>query len=616
MKKILLIQSLFLLVPLLISAQDGSKSQLFTIDKKAVVTGRTMPGDLDPVLENKVLPKPHPGTDKATISAIKAGLEKYRNGNSQNAAYKTAANADPAVLYRNFAGNLYNYFVPNDNDIAVSNNDQVCSVSNSSIWSKNQATNTTYGTFNLHSITSSLGLPMEEFDPKVLYDPTSNRFIIVCLNGFTDTTSNILVGFSQDSTSYNSWNFYALPGNPLNNNLWTDFPMMAVTDDELFITVNLLYNDSTWQAGFNQTVIWQINKNEGYSGNILNPLLHYDIKHNNQPLRNLCPVKGGSTTYGPNQYFLSNRNFAVENDTVFLVEVTGLINTPPPSVTVTPVVSNLGYRMPINALQPFPDSLIVNDARILGSYYENSQIQFVFNTLDTISGQVSIYHGVMDNLTTPTLTASLYVNDTLDLAYPNIAYAGTGSSDNTSVVSVLMSSPTLFPGTAAFKYDGAGLYSPLTVVKVGMGYTNLLQGNERWGDYTGCQTRFNMPGWVWVNGSYSLVTHTTRTWIGELTVTSGVSVNEIPDAGTEIQIFPNPSEERVSIAFEKNNDGIIRINLTDINGREIEQLYYGSISKGKNKFSFNASSLSAGNYIIFISDQNKQVIASEKFIKK
>ncbi|MBL0052360.1 MAG: hypothetical protein IPP29_13025 [Bacteroidetes bacterium] len=45
--------------------------------------------------------------------------------------------------------------------------------------------------------------------------------------------------------------------------MWTDFPMMALTNDELFITVNLLYPDSSWQTGFNETIIWQVNKHDG-----------------------------------------------------------------------------------------------------------------------------------------------------------------------------------------------------------------------------------------------------------------------------------------------------------------------------------------------------------------
>jgi Secretion system C-terminal sorting domain len=617
MKKSLPTLISFLLLTCQLPAQEGSKTKSFTIDNKVVITARALPGDFNPVLENRILPKPHPGTDRATMEAIKNELNRFRDNRQTGAVtQRSQQNANPPVLLRNFFGNAFNGFVPNDNDVAISNDDQVCSVSNTSIWSRDQANSMTYGTYNLHTLTASLGLQQEEFDPKVLYDPSSNRFIMVCLNGFTDTTSNILLGFSQDSTSHNSWNFYALPGNPLNNNLWTDFPMISVTDDELFITVNLLYNDSTWQAGFNQTVIWQIDKNEGYAGTTLNPLMHYDIKHNNEPLRNLCPVKGGNATYGPNQYFLSNRNFAIENDTLFLVEVAGIINTPPPIVTVTPVVSNIGYRMPVNALQPFVDSLIVNDARVLGAYYENDQVQFVFNTLDTVSGQVGIYHGIIDVSGAPSLSASLYVNDTLDLAYPNIAYAGTGSSDNTSVISVLMSSPNLYPGTAAFKYDGSGLYSPVTTIKTGISYTNMLNGNERWGDYTGCQTRFNMPGYVWVNGSYSLSNHTTRTWIAELTVTSGVSVAEPGMQDQPVNLFPNPSEERISVAFNKVTDGWINIEVIDMEGRKVQKLYSGNISKGENSFSFNIVSLPAGNYIVSIDDLNGKSIAKRKFMKK
>lgn len=600
----------------LLPAQTTSKTKSFTIEKKVVITGRPLAGEINPEITNRVLPKPHPGTDQATIDAAKQELNRYRLRSGKSNATSRIQNADPPLMLRNFIGNAFNGYVPNDNDLALSNDENVCSVNNTTIWSRDLVSNTTYGSFNLHTLTSSLGLAQEEFDPKVLYDPNSNRFIMVCLNGFTDTTSNILVGFSQDSTSHNNWNFYALAGNPLNNNLWTDFPMMTVTDDELFITVNLLYNDSTWQAGFNQTVIWQINKNEGYTGSTLNPLMHYDIKYNNQPLRNLCPAKGGSTLYGPNQYFLSDRNFTVDNDTIFLVEVSGAINTPPPTVTVTPLVSNLGYRMPVNAIQPSADSLIVNDARILGAFYENDKIQFVLNTTDTATGQVSIYHGVIDAVSgTPALTAAIYVNDTLDLAYPNIAYAGISPTDNRAVISVLMSSSTLFPGTSAFKYDGNGVYSPLTFVKVGLSYTNMLAGNERWGDYTGCQTRYNIPGHVWVNGSYSLVNHTTRTWIAELTVTSGVSVPEISQPLAAVKIYPSPAEERISLDFNKATDGRIIINLYNAQGKLVKKLYEGGITSGENSFSFNIISFAPGSYQVVIADGLGKKIATKQFIK-
>src|SRR5437868_1106128 len=151
--------------------------------------------------------------------------------------------------------------------------------------------NQVHGAYYLHTITNSLGLQQEEFDPKIIYDPVANRFITVILNGFTDSTSNVLVGFSETDSTYGAWNFYALPGNPLNDTSWTDFPMASITGQELFITVNLLYNDSSWQAGFRQTIVWQIKKSEGYSGATLNPFMHYGINHGGRPVRNFCPVK-------------------------------------------------------------------------------------------------------------------------------------------------------------------------------------------------------------------------------------------------------------------------------------------------------------------------------------
>src|SRR5262249_23095061 len=154
--------------------------------------------------------------------------------------------------------------VPNDNDLAVSNSGVVCSVTNITIWSKHLDSTLIHAGY-LHNITSSLGLQQEEFDPKIIYDPQSDRFICIMLNGFTDSTSNVLVGFSQTNSSYGAWNFYVLPGNPLGDTSWTDFPMASITNQELFITVNLLYNDSSWQAGFRQTIVWQIKKSEGYS---------------------------------------------------------------------------------------------------------------------------------------------------------------------------------------------------------------------------------------------------------------------------------------------------------------------------------------------------------------
>lgn len=614
MKKIFLIVLMIAENPFSLMAQSSSSVKSFNIPLSNTVELRSGSNDPEVLLEHRMLPKPHPGTDRKKVQQVKRELEKYRKDHTDHFNQRSGMFVNSPVLVRNFMGNAFNGYVPNDNDMAISNNDVVCSVTNTTIWHRDLTTGTSYGSFNLHVLSSALGLQQEEFDPKIMYDPVADRFIFVCLNGFTDTTSNVVVGFSQTASSYGQWNFYSLPGNPLNNNLWTDFPMLAITNNEVFITANLLYNDSTWQAGFNQTIVWQINKNEGYSGQTLNPLLHYNIHHNNEPIRNLCPVKGGSTLYGPDMNFLSNRNFTSGNDTIFLVNISGAIGPPAPTLTVTPVVSNVEYRMPIDAVQPYPDLLIVNDARMMGAFLENNKIQMVCGTTDTLTGRSAVFHGTMDISGIPTLNAWVYAIDTLYLGYPNIAYAGNGPGNDRAIISILASSPTFKPGTGAYQTDGNGDFSPLTVVKTGISYVNMLAGPERWGDYTGCQTKYNLPGWVWVSGGFSQANHTTRTWIGELAGNSGVSVPELNAQDESAILVPNPAGERFEIRFDLKNDAGIRVNVFDTQGRLISELYRGRLSGGANRLSFRTSFLKPGSYLVKMTDDSGGVVAVKKLV--
>src|SRR4030095_4545590 len=169
MKKFIPAILLLLMYAYLVPAQTTSKTKSFTIDNKVVITGHPLAGEINPEMKYRVLPKPHPGTDQATIDAAKQELNRYRLRSGKNSTTNRIQNADPPLMLRNFIANAFNGYVPNDNDLALSNDEQVCSVNNTTIWSKDLVTNMTYGSFNLHTLTTSLGLAQEEFDPKVLY---------------------------------------------------------------------------------------------------------------------------------------------------------------------------------------------------------------------------------------------------------------------------------------------------------------------------------------------------------------------------------------------------------------------------------------------------------------
>ena len=90
------------------------------------------------------------------------------------------------------------------------------------------------------------------------------------------------------------------------------------------------------------------------------------------------------------------------------------------------------------------------------------------------------------------------------------------TTDNTSIISFDHTAITVFPGVSALTSDGLGNYSAMTTVKAGASYYNILSGNERWGDYSGSQRKYNQPGRVWVNGMWANASKKNTTWIGEL----------------------------------------------------------------------------------------------------
>lgn len=612
-KKYIILLSL-IVMSLITQAQTTFQSHKFTVPKQTSLILQPANDIWSPSLKKRQLPIPKSGIDEVQKQLLKDSLSNQYPRKKNKSTDKSSIVAPPALL-RNFIGNSFSGFVPNDNDMAISNNGTVCSVTNVNIWTKNLNTNIAYGSYSLHSLMIALGLQTEEFDPKIVYDPETNRFVLLCLNGFTDLTSNVVIGFSQTDSTNGAWNFYSLPGNPLNNTLWTDFPMLALTHDELFITVNLLYNDSSWQTGFNETVIWQMNKHDGYAGDSLNAQLINNISFNGGRLRNLCPVKGGSQLYGPSMRFLSNRNFAATNDTVFLVTVTDTAFSPTQTVTVNYAVGNTAYRMPVDAIQPFVDKLAVNDARVLGAFEENGKIQFVLNTFDTVTGNDAIYHGIMDSITsTPVLTSSIYADPVLDLAYPNIAFAGSTALSDSSIISLQHTSSSVFPGSGAVLYS-ANQFSPITIVKSGISYINMLAGNDRWGDYTGCQTKFNQPGTVWMSGGYALANHTTRTWIGELTSSTSAGLQDEVSTQNNSLVYPNPTKERITVSFMVEKTQKLNIGVYDMQGKMIKLLFDGSVVKGDNEFSFNNAELLNGAYIIKINGSTSGLIASKKFVK-
>jgi hypothetical protein len=586
-------------------SHEGPVKSSFQFSKQATVDFSSEAKDYAPKLMLREMPRQR---------AKKIETYQYPSRKQATAQLKTTS-LPPLIKGLSFSGNPFSVSTPNDNDIAVSDS-MLISVINTNVYVKNLRTNATLSLKSLAAITSPVNNKHEEFDPKVIYDPNSDRFIIVIMVGVVDTTSKIIVGFSTSNNPSGTWNLYTLPGDALNNGLWSDFPMIAITEKELFLSVNLLYNDSTWQSGFVETIVWQMKKANGYAGTTMASDLHSNIKYNGKPIRNLCPVKGGSKLYSPNMFLISNRNLASQNDTVFLVNITDTIAAPGGTLTAKALVSNQPYYFPADGRQTIAtQSLATNDCRNLGAFYENSQIQYVHNTNNPQNNHVTFYHGVIANpqSSNPTVTGYLFPNDSMDFAYPNISYIGDSTADNDAIINFNHTSDKIYPGVSAVRSDGAGNYSPILRIQNGSTYVNLLTGSlERWGDYSGSQRKYDKHGEVWISGYYgasggAAYPRAHAAWIAQLKrdtvtidTTSHVAIKENTAGQWSANVFPNPATDLFIVEINLTKPEYLCFELLDARGRQIEVLLRDWVKVKKNVFSFSTRDLNRGIYFLKI----------------
>lgn len=496
---------------LILTGQEGITYQkvIKKITKKTTVKPALVKNDYFVTLNNLEMPSPDGDSYRSFLFRQK---ELAKNDLKLKSQLKSALNSGQEIsLGQDFDlvryagnGNMYELYggIPNDNTIAVSNGGIVLASINSFVYAYDLNNDTTIFANQRISLAAMVSgvTGGHYFDPKIIYDPISDRFILVLLKDSNPATNEIIVCFSTTNNPNDPWNVYYLPGNPLNNNRWTDFPAIALTKDKLYFTGNLIVPGEPWQTGFDGSIIWEIPIAEGYLGaTSLNTELYNDIRHNGSFVRNLHAVQGAEGI-ADKMYFLSNRNFDISNDSIFVLDIEETADSNYLYVNV--YQSNISYGVPPNARQQDTDTsdvtsgLQTNDARVLGAIKFNDEIQFVGNTMNPATGFCGIYHGTISTLSSnPSITASIIGDTIKDFGYPNIAFTGNEVCDKEVIVAFNYSSFNDFPGMAAVYCDNDGAYSKVKVLKEGENFANRLSGTyERWGDYYGLQRMYNKPG--------------------------------------------------------------------------------------------------------------------------
>lgn len=451
-------------------AQSGFqyRSQKFVVPMYSVINMQADVEDFDPKLVNirQAAPAPLSATAQKKVAL---DLQRKQNITSRvNKGFNKTGVPTPLVL-SGFEGNL-TQGTPNDNDLAIANNGRIVSVMNT-----NMSVYSDSGRFifsrSLAAFARTLGSLNRTFDPRVIYDAKNDRFILVFLQGSTSADTRIIVAFSQNNLPEEKWNFYVVPGNITGDASWSDYPILSLSDNDLFITVNRVRDNTPWQTGFITSYIWQLDKEKGFNGDTLKPVLFDSISYNGQSIWNVCPVKTEPTTNNQRAWFLSQRPSDLENDTVFLhTLIYGKANSNDTLVQYV-MRTNKPYGLQPNAIQPNGKRLQTNDARILSACYANGFIHYVGNTINKENFAPSIYYGIVKDVwgNSPSVSGSIISYDTMDIGYPSISYCGGGSGDNSMMITFSHVSPTLFPGTSVVYSDRLGNISAPVIVKFGTG---------------------------------------------------------------------------------------------------------------------------------------------------
>jgi hypothetical protein len=599
---------LFSLLPTLFWAQSRGQHD-FKVKRSAVVNMSELDEEEDPSPFVTYLGVPDGiAHEHSHLEAVKKASKARFPRKETEAVNRTRSGPPPNVLeaFRGIPGALG---IPLDNHLAVSNDGYMVTCANFhiAIYKDSDAPEKVS---TLIQFTRPLGLPDFRYDPRVIYDPQEDRFIMTILHGTSRDRSQIIVAFTETNDPTGNWFLYLIDGNPFDQTIFSDYPMLGLTKDHFYFTVNAVDDELSWQEGFVETYIWQIEKLSGYAGASLLPAtLITGAEWEGKPIRNLCPITAGDENLQDKQYFISTRNFDIQNDTIFLVELGD-------SLSSRTLVADVTYGAPPNAEQG-TNTLQTNDARILDAFVQEGHVQFVANTIDTTTGLAVIYHGLIDDIdASTTVTGTIISEGDLELGYPDICYAGTARGDRHSIIVTSHVSRSRFPGVSALEFNGTE-HSELISLFEGENYITRLGGAfERWGDYSGNQRIYNEPGGCWTVSSFGRNDRNYGIWISKLG-RSDVNVStEDQVIQSDAKVYPNPAREWVSVEFETYTYAPVVVQVVNLQGQVVMDIadFYPK-KEGLMKFNFNSLVLPSGSYQI-VGRQEGQVIFSKGFIRQ
>lgn len=529
----------------------------------------------------------------------------------ESTANKKYRTQNPAIG-TNFKGNQLISWTPTDNTVAISNAGYIVSCINWGIEYYDTAGNVLLFNQTWDAFFNDSTLNQPKFDPRVIYDNKNDRFVMVLLHGFSSTTSKLLVCFSKTNNPTDGWFVYKLSGNPYQDTSWTDYPVIGLNDDDLFISGNRYGNapSYSWKGAY----IYQVGLSDGYAGNSLQYGLWNNIfAPNGEEAFTIYPASHGQgQSLKEKMYFVHLRPDSGSN--VYVYEINGMLQSPTKTLTAKlfPIPH---YDVCGNAFEKDPttgaiDSLSTASAMVQNAFYNKRYVHFAFSA-DIGGGWCGLHYG-RAKLDSNKAVVKWFGAAGTDMTYPAIASFGRDTNDQSMVMAFERSDSSMTPECNVVGADHNMIFSGQQTVKTGDTVVNILYPPaypimpERWGDYTGIARKFDKDTpEVWMAAAYGANTLPRRasygTWIAQLkNQNAPLSVSSTLSESRNTLVYPNPTRDMFQLEFDATRYAIVRVHLMDMQGKVIRELFHDLVPESRCRLMFNKLMLPSGMYLIQI----------------
>jgi hypothetical protein len=363
--------------------------------------------------------------------------------------------------------------------------DHLVSILNSDFGVFSKTTGAELQKVSLQSFWGSLGTAEGEpanfpFDPKILYDQYSGRFVAITLGGRNAPSSWVMIAVSPPSDPTGAWSKWAIDADVDNDVLQTDaaadYPGLGVDPFNIYVTTNMFDANESFQHG----KAWIVPKAQLLTNP--GPTLTFFESHG--PLFSGLSRQPAHTFGAASETYLVSEGSSSANNQLLLTRIDNTSGTPVmhPPVSVPIATYSSPFSFPGAPQLGIDNTIDTSDTRVLNVVHRNGSVWATHHVVGP-SGKVEVaWYRI--NPGTGTVESQGRVTDPNRwYYYPSISV----NKDNVAAIGFSGSSTTEYVGGYyTIIQPSSGTAEAVAVLKAGeASYWKAFNGGEnRWGDFS------------------------------------------------------------------------------------------------------------------------------------